>query len=134
MKVMIDLNIILDITQKRLDFFRESADVCNSLSARNSLVAAHLVTTAFYMMRRFGAEAQNDTLDFILNNFTVVPCNKKILSDARALEFTDYEDAVVAASAKHAKCAYIITRNKRDFVNSPVPVLTPGEFLTNSYP
>ena len=130
MKVMIDLNVILDITQKRTDFYRESADACNTLSARNGLVAAHLVTTAFYVMRRFGEKAQNDTLDFILNNFTIVPCDKTILSSARTLGFADYEDAVVAAAAKKAKCDYIITRNKRDFANSPVPALTPGEFLT----
>ena len=42
----------------------------------------------------------------------------------------DYEDAVAAAAAKKAKCDYIITRNKRDFTNSPVPALTPGEVLT----
>ena len=35
-----------------------------------------------------------------------------------------------AAAAKKANCAYIITRNKRDFANSPVPALTPGELLT----
>ena len=47
-----------------------------------------------------------------------------------ALDFADYEDAVAAAAAKKAKCAYIIIRNKRDFANSPAPALTPGEFQT----
>ena len=37
---------------------------------------------------------------------------------------------LAVAAAKKAKCAYIITRNKRDFANSPVPALTPGELLT----
>ena len=81
-------------------------------------------------MRFIGREAQDAAVDFILNNFTIVPCDKTILSSARTLRFADYEDAVVAAAAKKAQCAYIITRNKRDFANSPVPALTPGEFLT----
>ena len=89
-----------------------------------------MVTTAFYLMRFIGREAQDAAVDFILNNFTIVPCDKTILSSARTLGFADYEDAVVAAAAKKAQCAYIITRNKRDFANSPVPALTPGEFLT----
>ena len=89
-----------------------------------------MVTTAFYLMRGHGIEEQNAALDFIFDNFTVIPCDKPTLTSARALEFADYEDAVAAAAAKKAKCAYIITRNKRDFAKSPVPALTPGEFLT----
>lgn len=129
MRAMVDLNVILDIVQKRPAFFRESADACNALAARDCFISAHLVTTAFYLMRLHGTEAQNATVDFILENFTVVPCDRKLLAAARTLGFTDYEDAVVAASAQRAKCAYIITRNTGDFANSPVPALTPGEFL-----
>lgn len=129
MKLLIDLNIILDYLEDRTPFADAAENIIEN--KRNQLfVSAHMITTAFYQMRDHGIEAQNNALNFIFDNFTVVPCNKKILSDARALEFTDHEDAVVAAAAKKAKCAYIITRNKRDFANSPVPVLTPGEFLT----
>ena len=89
-----------------------------------------MVITAFDLMRTCGREEQDAAVEFILSNFTIIPCDKTILSSARTLGFTDYEDAVVAAAAKKAKCAFIITRNKRDFVNSPVPALTPGEFMT----
>ncbi len=129
MRAMVDLNVILDIVQKRPAFFRESTDACNALAARDCFISAHLVTTAFYLMRLHGAEAQGATVDFILENFTVVPCDRKLLAAARILGFTDYEDAVVAAAAQRAKCAYIITRNTGDFANSPVPAVTPGEFL-----
>jgi len=64
-----------------------------------------------------------------LSGFNVVPCDKPMLLAARALCFTNYEDAVIAIAAKKAKCAYIITRNARDFTKSPVPALAPGEFL-----
>ena len=56
-------------------------------------------------------------------------CDAKLLSSARLLKFRDYEDAVVAASAQKAGCRYIVTRNPRDFSLSPVPAVTPGEFL-----
>jgi len=129
MRAMFDLNVILDITEKRPAFFRQSADACNLLATKDCFISAHMVTTAFYLARRFGAETQQGTLDFILSSFNVVPCDKQMLLAARALDFTDYEDAVVAVAAKKAKCAYIITRNTRDFAHSPVPALTPGEFL-----
>lgn len=129
MKILIDLNIILDYLEDRVPFADEAERILEN--EKNDLfVSAHMVTTAFYLMHTHGREIQDAAVDFILNTFTIVPCDKTILSSARTLGFADYEDAVVAAAAKKAKCAYIITRNKRDFANSPVPALTPGEFLT----
>lgn len=129
MKILIDLNVILDYLEDRAPFADEAENVIENKD-NQLFVSAHMVTTASYLMRGRGIKAQNDALDFIFDNFTVIPCDKPTLTSARALEFTDYEDAVVAATAKKAKCAYIITRNKRDFANSPVPALTPREFLT----
>ena len=127
MKILIDLNVILDYLEDRASFADEAENVIAD-KGNQLFVPAHLVTTAFYLMRGLGINAQNAALDFIFNNFTIVPCDKQTLTSARTLEFTDYEDAVAAAAAKKAKCAYIITRNKRDFAKSPVPALTPGEF------
>ena len=129
MKIFIDLNIILDYLEDRPPF-ADAAENVIADKGNQLFVSAHMVTTAFYLMRGLGIEAQNAALDFIFDNFTVVPCDKPTLISARALEIADYDDAVAAAAAQKAKCAYIITRNKRDFAKSPVPALTPGEFLT----
>lgn len=129
MKIFIDLNIILDYLEDRPPF-ADAAENVIADKGNQLFVSAHMVTTAFYLMCGLGIEAQNAALDFIFDNFTVVPCDKPTLISARALEFADYEDAVAATAAQKAKCAYIITRNKRDFAKSPVPALTPGEFLT----
>ena len=127
MKLMIDLNVILDILMNRQPFAGDSLAVCNG--ADRCVVSAHMVTTAVYLTEKFGPEASNATLDFLLDNFTVVPCDEKLLAAARLWEFNDYEDAVVAVSAQKSGCRYIVTRNPRDFVRSPVPAITPGEFL-----
>ena len=128
MKLMIDLNVVLDVLMNRQPFANDSLAVCSGTD--RCLVSAHMVTTAVYLTERFGPEATNATLDFLLDCFTVVPCDAKILSAARRLEFSDYEDAVVATSAQKAGCRYIVTRNPRDFARSPVPAVTPGEFLS----
>ena len=41
----------------------------------------------------------------------------------------DFEDAVLAAAAQREKAGFIITRNVKDFANSPVRVITPAEFI-----
>ena len=44
-------------------------------------------------------------------------------------KFKDFEDAMQYFSAKHEDIDYIITRNKKDFTASDIPVLKPQEFV-----
>jgi hypothetical protein len=41
----------------------------------------------------------------------------------------DFEDALVASVAEVTGSEYIVTRNVLDFAGSPVPPITPTEFL-----
>ena len=41
----------------------------------------------------------------------------------------DFEVYLVATCAKSIHCEYIITRNKKDFEEFNIPLLTPTEFL-----
>ena len=41
----------------------------------------------------------------------------------------DFEDALQAAAAVACKAQVIITRNVRDFKKSPVPAMTPEQFV-----
>jgi hypothetical protein len=51
---------------------------------------------------------------------------------AANMGFSDFEDAVTASTAIREYADYIITRNAKDFTNSPVPVINPIDFL-NKY-
>jgi hypothetical protein len=42
----------------------------------------------------------------------------------------DFEDAAVAMVAKTSASSLIITRNTQDFANSPVPAISPADFLS----
>jgi predicted nucleic acid-binding protein len=48
---------------------------------------------------------------------------------ALTLNIVDFEDAVIAATAKREKADYIVTRNETDFKNSPVPAVSPAVLL-----
>jgi predicted nucleic acid-binding protein len=41
----------------------------------------------------------------------------------------DFEDCLMATCAKSIRCDYITTRNKKDFEEFDIPVLTPTELL-----
>ena len=45
------------------------------------------------------------------------------------LPMQDFEDAMQVAAADMAKVDFIITRNTKDFKNSPIPAMDPGEFV-----
>lgn len=44
--------------------------------------------------------------------------------------FKDFEDAIIYFSALNNNIDLIITRNKKDFIKSGLPVLSPEEFLS----
>ena len=71
--------------------------------------------------------AEND--DALLRLFDVAPVTRLVLTDALAIGFADYEDAVLHEAARHADVQVIVTRNVRDFSGAIVPVLPPDEFL-----
>jgi predicted nucleic acid-binding protein len=49
----------------------------------------------------------------------------KVLLDTNIL----LEDAVVAATAARENADFIVTRNAGDFTKSPVPAISPADFL-----
>jgi len=64
-----------------------------------------------------------------LKHFQVAAVDSRVLTRARALNWPDFEDAVVAAAAEAHDCSLIITRNVSDFRDSPVSARTPEEYL-----
>ena len=132
MKIMIDLNVLVDVLQRRTAFLIPSAKVCDAVRAGRceGFVAAHAVTTLFYLIRRGQDSVTAErALDWLLSTFDIAPADKSIMLAARLLSFTDFEDAVVSASAVARSCDYIVTRNLGDYRNSPVNAVAPEEFL-----
>ena len=132
MKVLLDLNVLMDVLQRREPFFAPAAAMCKWGEKRQNtiFVPAHAITTISYIVRKTaGADAEAMALDWILGNFDVVPSDAAVFRLARTLGMEDFEDAVVAASASTARCSYIITRNVTDFSRSSIPAVQPSEFL-----
>jgi predicted nucleic acid-binding protein len=132
LKIAIDLNVLLDVAQNRAAFYQDSEEVLARAreGEYEGVIAGHLVTTFYYLLVKFaGAAAANVAVDGLLGDFAVVGADKQILAKARKLPMTDFEDGVVAATADSSSCDYIVTRNAPDFAGSPVPAITPADFL-----
>lgn len=134
MKVFVDLNILLDVVLDRSEFVKESAQSLGrivSVRSCRGYVAQHAVTTLFYIVRKqCGIEGARTVVRKVLKLLMVLPATQKTLIDATDSKYADYEDAVSFLSADAAGCDVIITRNPKDYSKSPVPAMTPAEFLS----
>jgi predicted nucleic acid-binding protein len=132
MKVLIDLNVLLDVIQRREPHYRPAARVLSLVAEGmiEAVVPGHALTTVHYIVSRFtDAGTADAAINWILTDFEVIGEGTDVMLRARSLASDDFEDAVVAAAAQTASCDWIITRNVVDFAESPVPAITPAELL-----
>ena len=91
---------------------------------------AHAVPTVDFVLRKYAdLPTAASAITWLLDTFEIVPCDATLLRLAAGSEFADFEDAIVAFSAEHSRCRYIVTRNAGDFSRSPVPAIDPESFL-----
>ena len=59
----------------------------------------------------------------------VLPLEDKAIELALASDFNDFEDGLQYFIAMDNESDIIITRNKKDFKNAKIPVMTAGEYI-----
>jgi predicted nucleic acid-binding protein len=132
MAVFIDTNILLDVLEKRVPHHVDSEQVlvrCDQLR-EPVFIAWHGLATAFYIYsRKVGEAAAHLALGQLLGSVSVAYTGQREAMRAFQLPISDLEDAMQAVAADACGADCIVTRNTRDFTGSPVPVLTPQEFL-----
>ena len=130
MRVFLDLNVLLDVIQKREPHYAASAAILSRIASGEieGAMSAHAVTTIHYLVAKLaGREPALEAIDWLLRELEIVPEDKENFLRARVLGMDDFEDAVVAAAAEKSGCDHVVTRNVGDFADSPVPAVSPGE-------
>lgn len=131
-KLLVDTNIVIDLLSKRKEFYEEAQHLF-TLSDFNKVkifVSSLTIANTHYILSRekSGAEARKILIKFkILAK--VLPLDDKILELAQVSDFKDFKDAIQYHTALENNLDVIITRNKKDFKNALLPVLTAKEYL-----
>ncbi len=137
MKVLFDLNVILDVVLNRQPWVIESKQVWDAHQSEGIsgwLVATEL-TNLFYIVRRQSDSATARTaVRTCLATFDVLAVDQATLRDADSRTGADFEDDVLIVAAMAGNMDVIVTRDPADFVNSPVEVLSPAELLARLAP
>lgn len=132
MKLLLDINVVLDVVLGRAPWAREAALLLSAVEAGRAEghVAGHTVTTLHHLVarardRRVAATAVTD----LLRIARVVPLGDADFQQALVLGLDDFEDAVQAAAALRIGADALVTRDAKGFRGIPVPVRSAGEVL-----
>lgn len=133
MVLLIDTNVVLDYLTNREPFADEARKIlyCCVEKKVRGYIAAHSITNVFYILRKhFSSTERRKMLSDICDLVEVCGLQKTQITNALANEkFGDLEDCIQAECAKSVQADYIVSRNIKDFVNSPIPSIRPGDFL-----
>jgi len=134
MKVLYDTNVVLDYLVQREPFYHDSREVI-ILSAEKKLdgiIGAGSIADIYYIGRKnyHSTEKSLNLIIDLLKLVTLVDTKAYDITIALSFKMYDFEDAIIAATALRETTDYIITRNVKDFAESPIPAITPGEFLS----
>jgi predicted nucleic acid-binding protein len=130
--ILIDLNILLDVLQKREPFYDASAGILAAVETGRvqGYMAAHSLTTLFYLVQKDKSSAEaRATITNLLQFIQVAPVDQGTIEQALNLDYRDFEDAVQMISAVQCKVDCLVTRNVKDYQPALLPVVKPVDFL-----
>ena len=132
MTVLLDLNVVLDALLGR-EPWRAEADAiwdANRDGRIHAQISAAGLPTLFYFVRKQADLGRAHlAVTNCLRSLGIAPVDRTALEMATTLPGSDFEDNLQIACAVQAHLDAIVTRNPKDFAGSPVPVMTPAEFL-----
>ena len=131
--IFVDTNIVIDLLAKREPFYKEAQDLftLGDKNEVNLFISSLTFANAYYSIVRHHKEV--DAKKY-LSKFkvlvTILSLDAKAIELALASDFKDFEDGLQYFIAMDNEADVIITRNKKDFANANIPVMTAGEYLS----
>ena len=130
--VFVDTNIIIDLLAKREPFYKDAQDLF-TLSDKKVIqlyISSLSFANAYYAIVKHHKEIDAKK---IIAKFKilvkVLPLDDKAIELALASDFNDFEEGLQYFIAIENESDIIITRNKKDFKNSKIPIMTAAEYI-----
>ncbi len=131
-KLLVVTNIIIDLLSKREEFYQEAQQLFTLADTKQVelFVSSLSFANTYYLLSKFqNREYARKILIRFKILVQVAQLDDKILELALLSDFRDFEDAIQYHTALENGIDIIITRNKKDFKTSKLPVMTAKEYL-----
>ncbi|MBN1646452.1 MAG: PIN domain-containing protein [Spirochaetales bacterium] len=129
--LFIDSDIIIDLLAKRNEY--ESAAALFSLMLAGKLTGftTPLVMANVYCIisKHNGRKQAIEKIRKLRKILSILAINEEIFDEALGHDSIDFEDAIQYKTAERNSIDCIITRNKKDYKNSRIPVKTATEII-----
>lgn len=132
MRLFLDTNVVVDSVKFREPYVYAIVPIFQMGQAGiHQLIISDLTfaNVAYLSKKGLSHFEWYDLLCELRSNVQIVPIRETCIDAALKLKSKDFEDALQYFSAKEARVDCIITRNKKDFNFSDIPVLEPIEFI-----
>ncbi|MDH5400516.1 MAG: PIN domain-containing protein [Cyclobacteriaceae bacterium] len=133
MKLFLDTNILIDLVGNRAPFASWAYKIFQKQKTEHwkLYTSSNSVLTTYYILEReLGQKKSKQAIKILLSRLEIIPIEKSDMLKGLITEFKDFEDAVQHECAlKKNGLDYIITRNKKDFKKSVLPVLSSEELF-----
>lgn len=132
--VFLDTNVMVDFLVHREGFYENAAIIVSLAKYRKIrlFAAAMSFATASYLMERhYGNDIA--AIKLVISNFIrfchITVVDKNSVEYSLSSPFNDFEDGMQCQCALAVNANYIVTRNVKDFTNSPIRAIKPSDFL-----
>ena len=133
MRAYVDTNILVDLVLSRQEFLPDAQRVfaIGYAGEAQLVVSALSFVNTVYLGRKYKFPMDDvlSKLRMIADFVDVADLSGQNVVDMLTSGWRDYEDATQHRSAIDEQADCIVTRNKKDFKASTLPVLTPLEFF-----
>ncbi len=126
--ILIDSDVLLDVALVREPHFADSERILLAIEsgAEEAAMAWHTVANINYFVGRYRSDAAAREFIERLRRSLVVPATgSEDLVFALSLPMRDFEDAMQVAAASACDARFIVSRNERDYENSPIKSYLP---------
>lgn len=132
MKILIDTNIILDLILEREPFVEDAIALFEQIEQGKleGHIAATTITNIFYIIRKAeGREVALAAVNRLLIGLQFCVVDRQTVGMALSLGLKDFEDSIQLACATLNQLDGIVTRDRKDFIGSNLPIYSPTELL-----
>lgn len=137
LKLFLDTNIILDLLADRKPFSNAAYKIFREAKRNkwNLYTSSYSILTTFYILQKeLNSRRANDAIETILKRVEIQDLTKREIEHALHSKTEDLEDACQIECANSIKdIDYVITRDKKGFLNSIIEVLHPDELIETKY-
>ncbi|MBR3623269.1 MAG: PIN domain-containing protein [Selenomonadaceae bacterium] len=137
MKALLDTNVIVDTLQQREPMFVASSKVIIAIATnqlQGYVTSKEIADIHYFSRKQFAGQDEVDkkarqVIEGLLKFLDIIDTTGGDCKKALTIENNDYEDAIMISSAVRSNMDCIITRNRKHFNKSPIPIYSPEELL-----